>query len=45
MRRIYGDRITLLAYLIAQWAGQQLQIPHRLRTPLRPWIRLARPER
>jgi hypothetical protein len=31
MLRIRGDRNTLLAALIAQWADQQLQLPATLR--------------
>ena len=49
MLRIHGDRNTLLAHLLAQWAEQQLQIPQRLRPRLLPPIRQPqlqpRPER
>jgi hypothetical protein len=45
MLRIHGDRNTLLARLIAEWAEQQLQIPQRLRPHLLPPIRRPRPER
>jgi hypothetical protein len=45
MRRIHGDRNTLLAHLMAQWAEQQLQIPQRLRPLLLPPIRLPRLQR
>ena len=45
MLRLHGDRNTLLAYLMAQWAEQQLQIPQRLRPHVRPPIRRPRPER
>ncbi len=43
MLRIHGDRKTLLAHLIAQWAEQQLQIPQWLRPHLLPLIRRPRP--
>jgi hypothetical protein len=45
MLRINGDRNTLLAHLMAQWAEQQLQIPQQLRPRLLPPIRRPRPER
>jgi hypothetical protein len=45
MLRIQGDRNTLLALLVAQWAEQQLQIPQPLRPQLRSLNQRPRPER
>jgi hypothetical protein len=45
MLRVHGDRNTLLAHLMAQWAEQQLQITQRLRPHLLPPIRRPQPER